>query len=66
MKTDTVGNTLKKETTIDGLTYELWNTEGGRIRVVDEDSGEVISIKNYKDMPRAEAEYEDTIAKASR
>ncbi len=64
MRIDTAGNTINTEVTIDGVTYELWNTEGGRTRVVDEDSGMVIGIANFKDFGKAEAAYDKIVRTA--
>ena len=66
MKTDAAGNTLRKETTIDGVTYELWNTGGGRMRVLDADCGEVITTKTHPDYDKMEAIYNEAVGYAER
>lgn len=64
-----VDSILAKTETVDGVRHELFNANALRdkraaVRVVDEDSGNVISLVQYPTYDQAEAEYKDVVAKA--
>lgn len=55
---------LAKQKTIAGVRYELFNDAklkdtGGATRVIDVDSGNVVSLRTYDDYSKAEAAYEE-------
>ncbi|MFH0908921.1 MAG: hypothetical protein V1929_09170 [bacterium] len=54
--------------TVDGVSYELYNgaslkEKKAAVRVIDQDSGEVVSLNSYPDFDRAEAAYNEAITK---
>ena len=59
---------LAKQKTINGVRYELFNDaklkdSGGATRVIDVDSGNVVSLRTYNDYAQAEAAYEEATPK---
>ncbi len=63
-------STLAKTETIGGVRYELYNDarligKGGAIRVVDIESGEVVTTKRHPLFDNAEAEYNKAVALAA-
>ena len=59
---------MTKTTSIDGVTFELVAIEdgAGRIRMVDEDSGETITIKTHPIYITADSIYTEMVAQAQR
>ena len=58
---------LAKKETIEGVQYELYNGKElkdkfGIVRIFDNDSGEAISIKKYRDYDNAEKKFDKAIS----